>query len=117
MEVKIETLKEGDGTTFPKAGETVTIHYTGTLMDGTKFDSSVDRGEPFSCRIGVGEVIEGWDQAIPKLSVGTKAILTIPSDLAYGASGAGSAIPPNADLRFEVELLGVEEESSWCTVM
>lgn len=119
MPVDIHIIKEGDGKTFPKTGETVVIHYTGTLLsDGSKFDSSVDRGTPFETQIGVGRVIAGWDEAIPKLSVGTKAKLTIPSDLAYGRSGAGSAIPPNADLVFEVELLAVKSDSSdWCSVM
>ena len=119
MAVKIDIVKEGDGKTFPKEGDSVTIHYTGTLIKGgSKFDSSVDRGEPFTCHIGVGEVIQGWDEAIPKLSVGTKAVIDIPSDKAYGSRGAGGAIPPNADLRFEVELLHVGEGSSgWCSVM
>ena len=119
MSATIEIVKEGDGTTFPKAGETVVIHYTGTLLsDGSKFDSSVDRGTPFETRIGVGRVIAGWDEAIPKLSVGTKAKLTIPSELAYGRSGAGGAIPPNADLVFEVELLSIKTGSDdWCSVM
>lgn len=104
---QIEILQEGDGKTFPKQGDLVTIHYTGTLENGKKFDSSRDRGKPFQCTIGVGQVIKGWDTAIPKLSVGTQSKLTIPGHEAYGQSGFPGLIPPNATLVFDVELLGV----------
>ncbi|KAK6461636.1 hypothetical protein DFJ63DRAFT_186260 [Scheffersomyces coipomensis] len=104
---QIETISEGDGKTFPKPGDTVTIHYTGTLENGKKFDSSRDRGKPFTCTIGVGQVIKGWDYAIPKLSVGQRSKLTIPGNEAYGDRGFPGLIPPNATLIFDVELLGV----------
>lgn len=105
--VKIDRLSPGDGKTFPKVGDLVTIHYTGTLENGQKFDSSLDRGSPFQCNIGVGQVIRGWDVAIPKLSVGEKARLTIPGPYAYGNRGFPGLIPPNATLIFDVELLKV----------
>ena len=103
-----EILKEGDGKTFPKKGESLTMHYTGTLKNGgAKFDSSVDKGRPFTFTIGVGQVIQGWDKGVATMSLGEKAVLSIPSDQGYGASGAGGVIPPNADLNFEVELLKI----------
>eukprot|EP00930_Biecheleria_cincta_P070711 TRINITY_DN58324_c0_g1_i1.p1 TRINITY_DN58324_c0_g1~~TRINITY_DN58324_c0_g1_i1.p1 ORF type:complete len:310 (-),score=49.77 TRINITY_DN58324_c0_g1_i1:51-980(-) len=107
-QVVVETLKPGDGKTFPKKGDQLSMHYTGTLAaTGAKFDSSLDRGEPFSFRIGVGQVIQGWDQGVIKMSLGEKAILRIPSELGYGERGAGGVIPPGADLVFEVELLKI----------
>lgn len=106
--LEVKTLSPGDGKTYPKAGDQLEMHYTGTLAaDGTKFDSSVDRGEPFSFTIGVGQVILGWDVGVMKMSLGEKAELRIPSSMGYGERGAGGVIPPNADLVFEVELLSI----------
>jgi FK506-binding protein 1 len=105
--VSIETLSPGDGKTFPRKGDTVTIHYVGTLRNGTVFDSSRDRGAPFTTEIGIGRVIQGWDEGVPQLSLGQKAVLSISSDYAYGPSGFPPVIPPNSDLLFEVELLGI----------
>ena len=104
--LQIAKLAEGNGA-MPKAGDRVTVHYTGWLTDGSKFDSSVDRGQPFVFVIGRGQVISGWDQGVATMKVGDKVRLTIPSELGYGARGAGGVIPPNATLIFEVELLGV----------
>ena len=104
--LKIEKLTEGNGP-MPKAGDRVKVHYTGWLTDGTKFDSSVDRGQPFVFTIGRGQVIGGWDQGVATMKVGDKVRLTIPPELGYGARGAGGVIPPNATLIFDVELLGV----------
>lgn len=91
----------------PIKGQTVTVHYTGRLENGTKFDSSVDRGQPFKFTIGVGQVIKGWDEGVSTMKVGGKRKLIISPDLGYGARGAGNAIPPNSTLIFDVELLGV----------
>jgi FKBP-type peptidyl-prolyl cis-trans isomerase len=106
-ELKIEDTKEGTGE-VAKAGQTVTVHYTGTLTDGKKFDSSVDRGQPFVFHLGAGEVIKGWDQGIVGMKVGGKRKLTIPPQLGYGERGAGAVIPPNSTLLFDVELLAVK---------
>jgi peptidylprolyl isomerase len=92
----------------PKRGQTVRVHYTGRLANGQKFDSSVDRGEPLEFQIGVGQVIAGWDEGVLSMKVGGKRTLVIPPSLGYGARGAGGVIPPNAELHFEVELLGVK---------
>jgi FKBP-type peptidyl-prolyl cis-trans isomerase len=105
--LKYQDLKVGDGT-IAESGTSVSVHYTGWLTDGTKFDSSVDRGTPFNFRLGAGQVIRGWDEGVKGMRVGGKRKLTIPPDLGYGAEGAGGVIPPNATLVFDVELLGVQ---------
>lgn len=102
----IEDLTVGDGAEAV-AGEEVTVHYTGWLTNGSKFDSSKDRFQPFSFPLGAGHVIKGWDQGVVGMKVGGKRKLTIPPELGYGARGAGEVIPPNATLVFEVELLQV----------
>lgn len=104
--LKYIEIKEGDGA-IPKKGQTVVVHYIGTLEDGTKFDSSRDRNQPFSFKLGVGQVIKGWDEGLSTMKVGGRRQLIIPPDLGYGARGAGGVIPPNAKLIFDVELLKV----------
>ena len=109
--LKITDEKEGTGPS-PKSGQTCVMHYTGWLYEngakGKKFDSSVDRGQPFEFPIGTGRVIKGWDEGVASMKVGGKRSLIIPADLGYGARGAGGVIPPNATLMFEVELLGLK---------
>ncbi len=105
--MKIEKITSGNGPS-PKQGDTVTVHYTGWLTDGSKFDSSVDRDEPFAFVLGTGQVIAGWDQGVAGMRVGDKARLTIPPELAYGEGGYPGAIPPHATLIFEVELLSID---------
>ncbi len=99
-----EVVGKGDS---PTKGKKVRVHYTGRLTDGKKFDSSVDRGQPFEFIIGVGQVIQGWDEGVATMNVGGKRQLIIPAELGYGSRGAGGAIPPNAELLFDVELLAV----------
>ena len=106
-ELKIEDSKVGTGA-VAEAGKAVTVHYTGWLTNGTKFDSSKDHGQPFTFQLGAGQVIKGWDQGVAGMKVGGTRKLTIPPALAYGENGAGGVIPPNATLVFEVELLNVE---------
>ena len=98
--------KQGDGNK-PHAGDRVSVHYSGYLLDGTKFDSSYDRNKPFEFSLGQGRVIKGWDEGVALLNIGTKAKFFIPANLAYGSRGAGGVIPPNATLIFEVELLDI----------
>ncbi len=106
MPVNIETLKQGTGD-GAKNGDTLDVHYTGTLANGTKFDSSRDRGEPFPVTLGQGRVIQGWEQGLQGMKTGETRRLTIPPELGYGARGAGGVIPPNATLVFEVEALEI----------
>jgi FKBP-type peptidyl-prolyl cis-trans isomerase FkpA len=104
--LQYEELTEGTGA-VAKSGDQVEVHYTGWLTNGTKFDSSLDRGQPFAFQVGAGRVIKGWDEGVAGMKVGGKRKLTIPPDLGYGARGAAGVIPPNAVLVFEVELLRV----------
>jgi len=107
MELKIEVLEKGDGAEA-KSGDTITVHYTGTLLNGTKFDSSVDRGEPFSFTLGQNRVIQGWELGLLGSQAGEKRKLTIPSNLGYGERGAaGGLIPANAVLVFEIQVLEI----------
>jgi FKBP-type peptidyl-prolyl cis-trans isomerase FkpA len=106
--LKYEDLKEGSGDAA-KSGDQVEVHYTGWLKDGTKFDSSKDRGRPFNFELGAGKVIKGWDEGVAGMKVGGKRKLTIPSELGYGKRGYPPVIPANAELTFEVELLKIDK--------
>lgn len=104
----VETTAPGDGVTYPKPGDTLTVHYTGKLAGSDAvFDSSRDRGEPLTFTIGVQQVIQGWDEGVMRMSVGERAVLKVPSTKGYGAKGAGGVIPPNSDLVFDIELLKI----------
>ena len=104
LEIEDQIVGEGDEATV---GQTVEVHYTGWLTDGTKFDSSHDRNQTFSFKLGGGQVIAGWDQGVAGMKIGGSRKLTIPADLGYGERGAGGVIPPNATLVFKVELIGL----------
>ncbi|CAG8633944.1 18436_t:CDS:2 [Acaulospora morrowiae] len=106
MTVYIETIKPGDGKTYPKKGDTVKINYVGKFQDGRIF-ASTQAGYAFECKIGVGQVIKGWDEGVMKLSLGEQARLTIPPEDAYGSHGFGSVIGPDSTLIFDIELLGI----------
>ena len=105
--MKYEVIKEGTGAS-PKRGDSVTVHYTGWLEDGTKFDRSIELNQPFTFKLGVGQVIQGWDDGVATMKVGGKSKFFIPPELGYGSRGAGGVIPPNANLIFEVELLSIK---------
>jgi peptidylprolyl isomerase len=105
----LKYIDEAEGTgAAAKAGDQVSVHYTGRLKDGKKFDSSVDRGQPFEFPLGAGRVIKGWDEGVAGMKVGGKRKLIIPPELGYGERGAGNVIPPNAELHFDVELLKIK---------
>lgn len=104
MGIEIQVLREGDGVNFPRKGQRVSVHYTGSLVDGSIFDSSVDRGRVFTFSLGLGEVIKGWDEAIAQISLGEIIKLTCPAEYGYGTRGLPGIIPPNSVLIFEIEL-------------
>jgi len=106
--MRYEVIREGTGPS-PRRGDSVTVNYTGWLEDGTKFDSSLDRNQPFTFKLGVGQVIQGWDDGVATMSVGGISKFFIPPELGYGSKGAGGVIPPNANLIFEVELLSIKK--------
>ena len=111
--VTVESVEPGDGATYPRPGDMLRIHYRGMLCsDGTEFDSSYTRDRPFSFKFGTGEVISGWDAGLAKVSLGERAVLTVSAESAYGSAGAPGKIPPHADLRFEVHLLGVSRRAT-----
>ena len=108
MELEIKIISEGTGDRKTKNGDNISVHYTGKLIDGTKFDSSVDRGTPFEFQIGQGMVIAGWEKGLLDMKVGEKRTLIIPSGMGYGSRGAGGIIPPDATLVFDVELISIK---------
>jgi len=103
--LQVEIIQKGTGDRQVEQNDVISVHYVGTLTDGSKFDSSIDRGEPFTFTVGIGQVIKGWDQGTQGMKVGEKRKLTIPANLAYGEQGSGAVIPPNSTLIFEVELV------------
>merc|ERR1712212_46821 len=107
MGVEVETISPGKGGPTPKKGQNVSVHYTGTLTDGKKFDSSRDRGKPLKFKLGMGQVIRGWDEGVAQMTVGERAKLTCSPDYAYGKEGYPGVIPPNATLIFDVELMEI----------
>lgn len=108
MGVKLELISPGDGKRFPHKGDTVEVHYVGTLADGTKFDSSRDRNKTFCFRLGSGDVIRGWDEGLAQMSVGQRCKMTVSPEYAYGARGHPGIIPPNSTLFFDVELIKIK---------
>lgn len=104
----ITQIKAGDGVSFPQKGQTVTAHYHGTFLDGSVFDSSVQRNKPFQFKLGIGQVIKCWDLTVAGMSIGQKVNVKCPPSIAYGERGAGGVIPPNATLSFDIELLGYQ---------
>lgn len=108
MELEIKTIAEGTGERVVKAGDTISVYYTGKLTDGKVFDSNADSGKPFDFKVGAGMVIEGWEKGFIGAKVGEKRILTIPSEMGYGTQGAGGVIPSNATLIFDVELVSIK---------
>jgi FKBP-type peptidyl-prolyl cis-trans isomerase len=110
MGVDKKTINPGDNINFPQKGQSVTVHYKGLLTNGKQFDSSLDRNQPFTFKIGMGEVIRGWDEGVAKMSLGELATLVISSDFGYGVRGAGRDIPPNSTLIFHVQLLGIDNK-------
>lgn len=102
----IEVIKSGTYSHYPVNGDQVTVHYTGTFLDGKTFDSSKDRNQPFKFQVGRGRVIKCWDEVVERLTLGDHVIVTCPSETAYGKQGAGAVIPPNTNLKFEIEMLG-----------
>ncbi|KAE8686833.1 FK506-binding protein 1 [Hibiscus syriacus] len=120
--LKKKLIKEGEGTETPKEGDEVEVHYTGALLDGTKFDSSRDTETPFKFKLGRGQVIRGWDEGVKTMKKGENALFTIPPELAYGESGFPPSIPPDATLQFDIELLswttgGSESASVCCEIL
>jgi FKBP-type peptidyl-prolyl cis-trans isomerase len=108
MGIEYETLVEGDGARFPQRMQTAVVHYVGTLTNGTQFDSSRSRGRPFEFKVGAGQVIRAWEEAVPRMSIGQRMRVTATHEYCYGASGAGDIIPPHATLIFEIELLAIK---------